>query len=293
MPENNKNPDKKIQIRTFYWEAVLFSLTLFLGIATAIKINKILEVQEISIAPINPWQFLLSFLVGTLLILAISFLMKSKTRKGKIFKVLFIFVIFWGGLITLDAWLAESLFLIGDIISLVLMIYFIFLWLKTPSVLIHNICIILGIAGVGATLGLRIKPETMVILLIIFSIYDFIAVYKTKHMVKMAKEMIEHQAILALVIPQKMSDFKGRLKGIKTEGKFLILGGGDIVFPLLLCVSLVRQGILPSLIVAVFSIIGLFFSYLIFINQKVRKPIPALPPIVLFSVLGFLITLLL
>jgi len=286
MSEGNEGQNKKVQVRVFLWEAILFSLTLFLGIATALKINRFLETEEISISPINPWQFLFSFLIGTLLILIISFLIKSKPRKGKVFKILFIFVIFWGAIIVLSLWL-------GDIPALALTGLLIFLWLKRPSVLVHNLCIILGIAGVGAALGLRIEPKIMVALLIIFSIYDFIAVYKTKHMVKMAKEMIEHQAILALVIPRKVSDFKGRLEEIKTGGKFLILGGGDIAFPLLFCVSLIRQDILSSLIVAVFSLIGLFFSYLIFTSQKIKRPIPALPPIALFSILGFLITLLL
>ena len=173
------------------------------------------------------------------------------------------------------------------------MVFFILLWLKQPSVLIHNICIILGIAGLGASLGLRLEPVMTAILLIAFSVYDFIAVYKTKHMVKMAKEMIEHQAVLALVIPRGLSGFKGELKGIKTKGKYLILGGGDIAFPLLLSVSLLRQGILPSLVVAVFSLIGLLLSFLIFTSQKIKRPIPALPPITLFSVLGLLITFLL
>ena len=173
------------------------------------------------------------------------------------------------------------------------MIFLIIVWLKKGSVLVHNLCIIFGIAGVGASLGLRLDPLMVAVLLIAFSVYDYIAVYKTKHMVKMAKEMIEHQAILAIIIPQKLADFKGKLEGVKAGGKFMVLGGGDIAFPLLLCASLVRQGIIPSLVVAVFSIFGLFLSFLIFTKQKTRKPIPALPPIALFSILGFLITLLL
>ena len=35
------------------------------------------------------------------------------------------------------------------------------------------------------------------------------------------------------------------------------------------------------------------FSLLLFITQKTRKPIPALPPIALFSIIGFFITRLL
>ena len=86
---------------------------------------------------------------------------------------------------------------------------------------------------------------------------------------------------------------KGELKGIKAGGEYLILGGGDIVFPLLLCASLIPRGVVPSLVVAIFSLIGLLLSYLIFTSQRIRRPIPALPPIALLSILGFFITLLL
>ena len=56
-------------------------------------------------------------------------------------------------------------------------------------------------------------------------------------------------------------------------------------------IILIPEGILNSLIVAMFSLIGLLVSFLIFISQKMRKPIPALPPIALFSIIGFLVTL--
>lgn len=282
---------KIISLNLFFWETILFSLTLFLGIATAFKINKFLEIQKISVAPINFGQFIYYFAVGTFCILLITFFVKSKPKKGTILKFLFLFTIFWGGLMTLDVWLAEVLLWAGDILALFLMFFFLFLWLKSSSIFIHNLCVILGISGVGAFLGLRMEPRIVIFLFLIFSVYDFIAVYKTKHMVKMAKEMIEHQAIIAMVIPQKAEDFQGKLKDIRTGGKFMVLGGGDIVFPLLLSTSLVSQGILPALITGIFSLFGLFLSFLIFIRQKERKPIPALPPIALFCILGYLMVL--
>ena len=271
--------------KIFFWEALLFSLTLFLGIANASKITGLLRAQEVPVAPVDFAQLILSFFLATVFILALIFFVKSKPKKGVIFKALFVFLIFFGGIVTLELWL-------GSFLALILMGVLIVLWLKKSSVLVHNISIIFGISGVGASLGLRIDPTTMVFLLIAFSVYDFLAVYKTKHMVKMAKEMVEHQAILALVIPRSISGFGGKLGEIKTGGKFLILGGGDIALPLLFCASLTHQGFLNSaLVVGAFSLVGLFLSFFIFTNQKVRRPIPALPPITLFSILGYLITL--
>ena len=166
----------------------------------------------------------------------------------------------------------------------------IYLWLKKPLIFIHDLIIILGIAGVGAILGLSLEPKIIILLLIIFSIYDIIAVYVTKHMVKIAKEMIRQKVIVGFIFPLNISDFKENIEKVKPGGKFMVLGGGDVIFPLLLCVSLIPLGIKNSLTVAVFALIGLFVSYLIFIFQKTRRPIPALPPIALFSIIGYLLT---
>jgi len=276
--------------RIFFWEAFLFGLTLSLGMIAAFKMIRILKMEEITLQPVSFWQFLLYFLLATAFILAISFFGK-KTEKGKgiIFKAIFILAIFWGGLLLFSLWLP-------DFFALILILFLIFVWLKKPSILIHDLAVILGIAGVGAVLGLRLTSWSVVLLLIILSIYDFIAVYKTKHMVKMAKEMMKTGTILALIVPRSIPDFKTDLKEVgvparRLDGKFLILGGGDIAFPLLLCVSLLSEGFINSFIVAIFALIGLLVSFWLFISQKIRKPIPALPPIALFSIIGFLITL--
>lgn len=269
--------------RVFVLEAFLFSLTLALGIATAFKINKIAEIEEIILPQIPLWKFILYFLLTTLFVFLVSFFLKFQKGKNLIFKMIFILTIFLGGITFLSAWLP-------DIISLILIIILILWWLKKPSILIQDLCIIFGIAGAGSILGLSLNPQILVFLLIIFSIYDWIAVYKTKHMVRMAKKMIESKAILALVVPQNFPGFQESLGEVRPGGKFLILGGGDIVFPLLFAASLIPFGILDSLIVALFALIGLSFSFFFFISQKVRKPIPALPPIAFFSIIGYLIT---
>jgi presenilin-like A22 family membrane protease len=147
-------------------------------------------------------------------------------------------------------------------------------------------------AGIGAILGLSFRPEIIILVLITLSVYDFIAVYKTKHMIKMAKSMLEQGTIMGLIIPPSISDFKESIKKVEPGGRFVILGGGDIVFPLLFSASLIPHSILKAIIVALFAVLGLAFSFSLFIFQKKREPIPALPPIALFSIIGYIITLL-
>jgi len=292
MPKDNETEKQekitpaliKNSRQVFIIEIFLFILTLGLGIAAAFRINQILAVQKITLPQVSSPQFIIYFLLATLSLFLISRFLKLKKEKSTIFRLIFIFVVFFGGSLFLQIW-------ISDILALVLMGFLVLWWVKKPSVLIQDICMILAIAGVGSSLGVTFTPLAVVFLLIIFSIYDFIAVYKTKHMVKMAKEMIENKAILALVIPQTPYGFKENLGEIKLGGQFLILGGGDVIFPLLLSASLISQGVVDSFIVAIFAVVGLSVSFYIFSSQKFRQAIPALPPIALFSIIGFLITL--
>ena len=282
-PEEIKSAFFQTPWRIFAIEAFLFCLTLFLGIVTAFRINEVLRFQKVIMPPFSFWQFIFYFLLTTLLIFFIPYFVRFKKEKKMFFRAVFILATFFGGTSFFSCWMP-------DLPALILMAAIVFWWLKRPTVLNQNLCLILGMAGIGSILGLSLDPLMVALLLVFFSIYDFIAVYKTKHMVRMAKEMLESRAILALIVPPNISGFRESLEKIEPGGKFLILGGGDVVFPLLFCASLVSEGILSSLIVAIFSLIGLFAGFYFFTSQKVRQPIPALPPIAFFSIIGFLIT---
>lgn len=269
----------------FFIETILFFLTLILGIFSAFQFQKSFFIQEIEIPQISFFNFVLSFGLATVFILLVIRYFKTKPFKEKIYKFLFIFTSFFAGIIFFGAFFPE-------LISLILISLLIFWWVKMPNVLNQNLLIIFGIAGMAGLLGLSLNPKVMILILILFSIYDFIAVYKTKHMVEMAKEMVEQKVILGFVIPLNFHSFKESLINVEPgKGKFLILGGGDVAFPLLFSVSLLSKGILNSLIVAIFSLFGLFANFYLFIKQKERKPIPALPLISLFSIIGYLIIL--
>ncbi|KPJ57584.1 hypothetical protein AMJ49_00485 [Parcubacteria bacterium DG_74_2] len=271
--------------RIFFFEVFLFSLTLVLGISAAYRINQFFGYQKIEVVPVSPWRFILTFFLTTIILFLLIRFLTLKKKGATLFKLLFVFAIFSGGVLFFDIWLSTQL-------AVILMGFLIFWWLMRPSVLIQDLCMILGMAGVGVALGLQLTPSVVMIILIVLSIYDWIAVYKTKHMVKIAKEMLKAGAISALIIPQTISGFKNSLTDIRPGGNFLILGGGDVVFPLLFSVSLISYGILKSSIVAFFSLIGLFFNFYVFLKQKDRKPMPALPLIAFFSIVGYLITLL-
>ena len=288
MAKNNRVQPKQDGVifftrpwKVFVIEILLFLIIFVLGISTSMKINQILEIRKIRMPQASFWRFVYHFLIVTLLVFLIIRLIKFKKQKRIIFKILFVFTVFWGGILLLSVW-------IPDLIAVIAMSVLVFWWWRWPSVFIQDVCVVLGIVGISSLLGLSFNPETVIFFLIVFSIYDVIAVYKTKHMIEIAKEMISSKAILALVVPSNASGLREGLEGIMVRGKFLILGGGDIAFPLLLCCSMVPFGLLKSVIVALFSLIGLSASFWIFILQKKQKPIPALPPVALLSILGYL-----
>jgi len=267
-------------------EIIIFCLVLFLGLFSAIEAKKIIIQEEIEISPIGFEGFLAYFVLATLIILLIIYIPKIKKYQAKIYKFFFIFSSLFGTLTVLSVFLP-------DLFSIPLIILLFILWLKMRNVLIHDILIILALSGIGYFFGLAIEPKTVILLLLVLSFYDFIAVYKTKHMVKMAGSMLKSGAIMGIIVPQKLKDFTAGINQVKPGGKFMVLGGGDIIFPLIFSVSMLETGFFPALIVALFSILGLIVSLMIFMFQKENKPIPALPPIALFSIIGYIITLIL
>ena len=277
----------------FLIEAGLFLAASVLAIASAFELNKLVKAQKIYLPAISLQDFAFSFLFVTFFILFFVFYKKGPKGypkfKGIIFKGIFVITCFWGGMTCL------SLF-IPAFGAVLIMGVLIFLWLEMPRVWIHDILMILGLAGAASFFGLGFNPAIVVALLVVLSFYDFIAVYKTKHMLKIAKEMIAQKVVLGFIIPKEIKYFKEKLNQVKPGGGFMILGGGDVVLPNLLAVSVIPSGLLKALVIVVFSLAGCFLSYWLFTNQKGPKgcpePIPALPPVALLAIIGYFVTLL-
>ena len=278
-----KEEVKKVPYKKFiFWEALFVFTTFILGIFVGIKILKITKQQKIVIPAISLWQFIIYFLLASLFILLISFLPRAKKAKKIIYQLLFVFSAIYGGAIALSAFLP-------DIVSLLLIFSLATWWFKSPNIFSHDLLMILGLAGIAAVLGLSLTPKAVIILLLILSIYDVISVYKTKHMIKMAESMMEAGVITALIIPLRFSELKRSVREVQPGGKFVVLGGGDIVFPLIFAISILPRGTLDTIIISVFAVFGFFASSFLFSAQEQKKPMPALPPIALFSIIGYLI----
>ncbi len=272
----------KFKLSLFLKIFLLFSFTQAAGIWAARKFLP-------ELAPLTPARissFSIYDLITLIIFIVVLVFVVGKFRLiGSIFfKVFLTMAMFAGVQAIMGIWLAPSVSVLAAVFLLVLFWFF-------HNVFLQDSVMVLTFAGVGAILGLSLAPETVVLILVLLSFYDIIAVYKTKHMVKLAEAMIQSRAIFGFVVPGSFKGFGERMAQVVPGEQFMILGSGDVILPLLLSASLVRVSVGQSVIVAAFSVLGLFLMHLIFTNQKVRRPMAALPPIAAMAILGYLMTL--
>lgn len=270
-------------IRTFGFEVLMYILAVVLSFLASRRMMEVFVFFKVEAKAVSVWDIIVPFFILTGFLILIIYFLRSKKFRVIFFKIFYILAIALGNLYFFGLWF--SVWIVFPLIAV--LIYFL---VKKPSAIIHNLAFIFAVSGMAAVVGLQLAPKEIILMLLFFSIYDFIAVYKTKHMVKMAEVMVENKAIVGLVIPQKTSDFKANLNKMPIKGNFMILGGGDVVFPLILAVSMLNQGILQFFIIIGFSLLGLLAVFLIFISKKQRTPMPALPPIALACIIGYVVT---
>lgn len=273
----------KIGLSLFAKEAILFGLTLVLGLYAAYSYS----LNFADIVQNGAVRFTFTDLVILLILFgAIFFVSRHKRIARFSFKLFLILIVFSGTQVILGTFLPSPWELAAAIL-------FTLIFSVGVNVLVHNLGIILGISGIAAVFGLSISVEFGLILLVVLSLYDIIAVYVTKHMVTMARSMVEGGAVFGFLIPFEFRGFfYGRKEAQAGVGEnFMILGSGDIGLPLIFAVSLVSVSLTSAIITAAFSLLGLFLTHILFLNQEKRRAMAALPPIATMTIIGYLASL--
>lgn len=272
-------------MKTFLTQLFFFGSVQVLGLIAALRIKNVIPEFIVEPQKLGVVDIILYIALATVFFLVLV-RMKSKIFRGKIIRGLFWLTLAVGLLVF---W--ESFF--SSVIALAIASLMVIWRYSKPNILNHNILIGLSSAGVGAVLGVGLTPKQAIIILVIISIYDFIAVYKTKHMVKMAETMIEEQAVIALILPESGKSFKASPGGFQPGQGFMVLGAGDLVFPLLMTVSTATVSLFGGVVVLVFSFLGFLLLHIIFHSQKKRRAMPALPPLALAVIVGYLASIVL
>jgi len=264
-----------------FFEGLLFLITQFLGLYLGWRLFQVEEIKElVAKQSYSLWQFLIAFFVGTVVVLLVIKYAKSRI----IFSSFFYVLLFLGCLAFFDVF---ALGYLGLGLALIIVLLRRFM----PSVLTHNIAIILAISGISSYIGLSFLPGQIIIMLVILSVYDFIAVFKTKHMVLMFKKMMENGANLSIIVPNKLVGLLAGIDKAKPGEDFMFLGTGDLAFPIIFAVSVLRDGFLSSALVIVGALLGVIAINIYFYFKKERIAFPALPPITIGCIIGYLASL--
>ncbi len=151
------------------------------------------------------------------------------------------------------------------------------------NVSLRNMVTVLLASYVGALIGTGLGVFPILLFIILLAVYDFIAVFKTKHMVTLAKAVTKKNLAFSFAIPTPEHQFE--------------LGTGDLVMPLAFSSSVLQQYALrfpfpnyffPTIAILIGSLVGLLIT-LEYSSKHVGKPLPALPLQTLFMVLIFLV----
>lgn len=300
--KDNFNPIKSIKdlrLSFLIQIIIVFLITSFFSLATAnnMMTGRVIytsePVQSVYVPPspaplyhpvqIDVFQFLVSFFLATLLLLLFLRLFKGK----------FLFEVFFSGAVIFGAQGPFGI-IFTKFDAFLASVAVIVLRFAYPRIWTQNLAIMLGISGIAASLGLSTTPLMAIAFLIILSVYDIIAVYKTRHMVKLFKNMAKRGAVLALVVPRNFSLWLSKFESITSENKdeYIFLGTGDLALPLFFAMSAFFSGIEFSLSIIFGAVLGFIANHIIFISQKERKPIPALPAVAFFSIMGYVIAIL-
>jgi len=221
-----------------------------------------------------------SILFAFLIAIALFFLLK-KFKFEFVMKLWFFVVVVLSLAITFNSFIPlGSSALIAILIALPLAIFKIF----KGNFLIHNLTELFIYPGIAAIFVPILTIWTVTLLLIVISVYDIWAVWHSGIMQKMAKYQINKLKVFSgFFVPyisksvkikiKKMK--KSKLKRKKIRINLAILGGGDIVFPIITSGVIMKfWGFLPALFVIAGATLGL--SYLLFFSEK-KKPYPAMP----------------
>jgi len=166
-------------------------------------------------------------------------------------------------------------------ITVALSLLLVLLKVKRPE--FRNVAAIISSAAAGALFGFSFDMIPALIFITFASLYDFVSVFVTKHMIYMAKEMSKMD--LSFTISSREKRY---VKAHKKEEEFSVeLGSGDIALPLMLAVSAYRFdfSFIDAFAVVFGATVGLVIVLYYVTKNKVF--LPALPPLCFFGVLSF------
>lgn len=261
--------------------------------------NPILEtLQPPQIQQQSDFSLYFGSLVFAFVIAIVILFLLTRFKIDFILKAWFFIVVAIALFITINAFFIKyinSFYFVA--IASILALGLAFIKIFRTNFIVHNVTELLIYPGIATVFVPILNLWSVIVLLIIISIYDMWAVWHSGIMQKMAKYQINNLKIFSgFFVPyipkalrlkiKKMK--KSKLKNKRVKVNLAILGGGDIVFPIITAgVILMTQtvslpfglhpfvgGLIPALFVTAGATIGLT---LLFLFSEKKKFYPAMP----------------
>ncbi len=242
-------------------------------------------------ADIKPQESVISIVIALAIAVALMLLL-MKLKAETFLRLWFTVVVILGIAIALNAFFIKipNAAIIAVIIAIPLGILKIF----HRNMIVHNATELLIYPGIATVFIPILNVWSVVVLLIIISGYDMYAVWHAGFMQKMAKFQIQKLKLFSgFFVPYIKKEDRLALKRAKEKGgkmkkirvNLAILGGGDVVFPILLAGVILRTlGLWQAFIISLGATAAL--AYLFHHSEK-GKFYPAMP----FISIGCLIAL--
>jgi len=226
-------------------------------------------------------SFLPSIIIAFVIAISLLFLL-IKFNAEVILKIWFFIVVILALGITFSSFISKIPN--GSLIVLIFVVPLAFLKIFKRSFIIHNSTELFIYPGIAAVFVPLLNIWTVIILLILISIYDMWAVWHSGIMQKMAKYQINKLKIFSgFFIPYVSKKVRAKLKKMskkdlkkkKIKVNLAILGGGDVIFPIIAAgVVLKVLGLVPALMVTLGATLGLGY---LFVAAEKKKFYPAMP----------------
>jgi len=235
-------------------------------------------------SPENQSEFVASFssILLAFIIAVILFLLLTKFKITFVLRLWFFLVIILALAISFNSAIFPIKY--AGIVALILALPLAFFKVYKQTFFIHNATELFIYPGIAAIFVPLLNVYTIIALLILISVYDMWAVWHSGIMQKMANYQINKlKTFSGFFVPylskkdkikiKKLKKSKSKNKSIKVN--IAILGGGDVIFPIITAgVMFTTYGLASALFVIVGAMSGL--SYLFFFAKK-KKFYPAMP----------------
>jgi presenilin-like A22 family membrane protease len=280
----------KSKLTTFLWGSATIIAGLALTLAIAPSQQQYVVEQNITLPSVSS-GFGIGYFLAVVAVMALVLFLIPLRKLKLVFQLLFAFMFAWGVFILSFLKLPyPACYPIAIIAGIA--------WLLWARVWLHNAVMLITLASAGSVFGSLFSPWAFLILMLVIAVYDFLAV-RFGFMVWMVDRLSQTVALPAFIYPKKIKDWALGLKQVQVnellerpaaEREYSLLGGGDIGFPLMLSASVFfASGLAGAVIVGAFALVGLLSAFLIQSVWLKGRPMPALPPVALFSLVGYLV----